>query len=48
VPEDLVTTALYLAAPATRYLTGQNIVIDGGVLTGASWVDAQRRPGIKR
>ena len=48
VPEDLVTTALYLAAPATRYLTGQNIVIDGGVLTGASWVEARRRPGIKR
>lgn len=48
VPEDLLTTALYLAAPATRYLTGQNIVIDGGVMTGASWVEVSRRPGITR
>jgi len=48
VPEDLITTALYLAAPATRYLTGQNIVIDGGVMTGASWVETPRRPGIER
>lgn len=48
VPEDLVTTALYLVAPATRYVTGQNIVIDGGIMTGASWVETQRRPGIER
>lgn len=48
VPEDLITTVLYLTAPATRYLTGQNIVIDGGVMTGASWVEAPRRPGIAR
>ncbi|AGI72484.1 short-chain dehydrogenase/reductase [Octadecabacter arcticus 238] len=47
-PEDLVTTTLYLVAPATRYLTGQNIIIDGGVMTGASWVEAPRRPAIKR
>lgn len=47
-PEDLVSTALYLAAPSTRYLTGQNIVIDGGVMTGASWVERPRRPGIAR
>ncbi len=48
VPEDLVTTALYLVAPATRYMTGQNVVVDGGVMTGASWVEQPRRPGIKR
>lgn len=48
VPEDLITTALYLVAPATRYVTGQNVVIDGGVLTGASWVETPRRPGIRR
>ena len=29
-------------------VTGQNVVIDGGVLTGASWVEAPRRPGIAR
>ncbi len=48
VPQDLVTTALYLVAPATRYITGQNVVIDGGVMTGSSWVQGQRRPGIDR
>ncbi len=48
IPEDLVSTALYLVAPATRYITGQNVVIDGGVLTGASWVETPRRPGIER
>jgi NAD(P)-dependent dehydrogenase (short-subunit alcohol dehydrogenase family) len=47
-PEDLVSTAVYLVAPATRYITGQHVVIDGGVLTGASWVEAPRRPGIER
>lgn len=48
VPQDLVTTALYLVAPASRYTTGQHIVVDGGVLTGASWVERPRRPGISR
>lgn len=48
VVEDLVTTALYLVAPASRYITGQNVVVDGGVLTGASWVEAPRRPAIAR
>jgi len=48
VPEDLITTALYLVAPASRYITGQNVVVDGGVLTGASWVEAPRRPAIQR
>jgi len=47
-PEDLVSTALFLVAPATRYMTGQNVVIDGGVLTGATWVQGQRRPGVNR
>ena len=48
VPEDLVSTALWLVAPSTRYITGQNIVIDGGVMSGASWVESPRRPGIER
>ncbi len=48
VPQDLVTTALFMVAPATRYMTGQNVVVDGGVMTGASWVQGQRRPGLNR
>lgn len=30
-PEDIAGAAVYLAAPAGRYVTGQMIVIDGGV-----------------
>ncbi|WP_306258495.1 SDR family NAD(P)-dependent oxidoreductase [Pararhizobium sp. IMCC21322] len=48
VPEDLITTALYLVAPSTNYVTGQNLVIDGGVMTGNSWVEKPRRKGIER
>jgi 2-deoxy-D-gluconate 3-dehydrogenase len=29
-PADLIGTAVYLAAPASDYLTGQTIVVDGG------------------
>ena len=38
IPEDLVTTALSLISPASRYITGQHVVVDGGVLSGDSWV----------
>lgn len=31
-PEDLVGTVLYLASDAAGFVTGQNIVIDGGVV----------------
>ena len=30
VPDDLVGTLLYLAAPASDFVTGQTIVVDGG------------------
>lgn len=36
-PEELIGLALLLASPASSYITGQNIVIDGGVLAGGSW-----------
>ena len=36
-PEELVGLALLLASPASSYITGQNIVVDGGVLAGGSW-----------
>ena len=29
-PEDIVGTALYLAGPDSRYVTGQTIIVDGG------------------
>ena len=31
-PEDIVTAALYLASPQSRYTTGSHIRVDGGIL----------------
>ena len=36
-PEDLIGAALLLAAPASAYITGQNLVVDGGFMAGGSW-----------
>ncbi|MBN9052869.1 MAG: dehydrogenase [Shinella sp. 65-6] len=44
VPQDLITTSLSLVAPASRYITGRSVVVDGGVLSGDSWVEKQGRP----
>jgi 3-oxoacyl-[acyl-carrier protein] reductase len=32
MPEDLVDTVLYLASDASRFVTGQNILVDGGTV----------------
>ncbi len=37
LPEDLVGLALLLASPASGYLTGQTITVDGGFLAGSPW-----------
>lgn len=37
-PEDLVGVALLMAAPASDYMTGQLISVDGGFLAGGSWL----------
>lgn len=36
-PDDLVGLAIYLAAPASDFLTGQVIAVDGGFLAGGNW-----------
>jgi NAD(P)-dependent dehydrogenase (short-subunit alcohol dehydrogenase family) len=36
-PEELVGVTLLLASEASSYITGQNIVVDGGFLAGGSW-----------
>jgi NAD(P)-dependent dehydrogenase (short-subunit alcohol dehydrogenase family) len=36
-PDDLVGLAVLLASPASSYLTGQTITVDGGLLAGSPW-----------
>jgi gluconate 5-dehydrogenase len=40
-PEDLIGAALLLAGPASNYITGTTITVEGGFLAGGSW-DADR------
>jgi gluconate 5-dehydrogenase len=34
-PEDLDAAVVFLAAEASRYVTGQTLLVDGGISTGA-------------
>ena len=36
-PQDLVGTAVFLAAPASAFMTGQTLFVDGGCSTGVEW-----------
>jgi NAD(P)-dependent dehydrogenase (short-subunit alcohol dehydrogenase family) len=36
-PDDLIGAALLMTTPSGNYITGQNIIIDGGFLAGGSW-----------
>ena len=36
-PEELVGLAIFLASPASNYITGESIIIDGGFSAGGSW-----------
>lgn len=36
-PEDIADACLFLASPASRWISGVNLVVDGGVLTNLSF-----------
>ena len=36
-PADVADAVLFLASPAARWITGANLVVDGGVLAQSTW-----------
>eukprot|EP00930_Biecheleria_cincta_P036128 TRINITY_DN24797_c0_g1_i1.p1 TRINITY_DN24797_c0_g1~~TRINITY_DN24797_c0_g1_i1.p1 ORF type:complete len:814 (+),score=141.66 TRINITY_DN24797_c0_g1_i1:25-2442(+) len=42
--EDLVGTAIFLASPAAKFITGQTIRVDGGLSAGRHWPIDQASP----
>ena len=49
-PEDLDAAVVFLAAESSRYVTGQTLLVDGGISTGATraLVQTQTRPSSKQ
>jgi NAD(P)-dependent dehydrogenase (short-subunit alcohol dehydrogenase family) len=43
-PNDLESAVVFLAAESSRYVTGQTLLVDGGISTGATRALAQRKP----
>jgi NAD(P)-dependent dehydrogenase (short-subunit alcohol dehydrogenase family) len=42
-PHDLDAAVVFLAAESSRYVTGQTLLVDGGISTGAARALAKRK-----
>ena len=45
LPEDVARAALYLASDDSAFVTGHDLVVDGGMIAGRGWSESQQSFG---